>query len=206
MRASTHCNPDFYLLYLLLLKNSGECYCQNKNIGVDCTKHNLAVALLDCVCSMQIILASASSRVHGARFVVLLRVGLWTFPSPGCLISHVQLCNENESQYPLQPRLLLVVPATPEEFRRMLLPEQEHRCRLYEAQSCGSPPGLRLQHANHPCVRFFTSTWSQIRRVVTRRTTQDILAFSCDDLFFFMQGCCTRSEKLEKFLLVFFTP
>ena len=91
MRASTHCNPDFYLLYLLLLKNSGECYCQNKNIGVDCMKHNLAVALMDCICSMQ----------------------------------------------------------------------------------------------NHPCVRFFTSTWSQIRRVVTRRTSQDILAFSCDDLFFF---------------------
>ena len=90
MRASIYCNPDFYLLYLLLLKNSGECYCQNKNIGIDCTKHNLVVALMDCICSMQ----------------------------------------------------------------------------------------------NHPCVRFFTSTWSQIRRVVTRRTTQDILAFSCDDLFF----------------------
>ena len=68
-------------------------------------------------------------------------------PTPGCLISHVQLCNENESQFPLQSRLLLVVPAAPEEFRRMLLPEQGHLCRLYEAQACGSPPGLRLQHA-----------------------------------------------------------
>ena len=107
MRAVTHCNPDFYLMYLLLLKNSGECYCQNKDIGVDCTKHNLALALLDCVCIMQ----------------------------------------------------------------------------------------------NHPCVRFCMSTWSQFRGVVTRRTTRDILAFSCDDLFFFMQGYYTLSEKLKKFLL-----
>ena len=46
-------HSNLYLLHLLLLKNSGECYCHNKDIGVNCTKYNLAVALLDCVCSMQ---------------------------------------------------------------------------------------------------------------------------------------------------------
>ena len=148
--------------------------------------------------------SSCLSRRSKTQYEIL--VELWTFPTPGCLISHLQLCNENESQYPLQPRLLLVVPAAPEEFQRMLLPEQGHRCRLYEAHSCGSPPGLRLRMQNHSCVRSFMSTWSQFRRVVTRRTTQDILAFSCDDLFFFMQGYYTLSEKLKKFLLVFFTP
>ena len=110
MRTSTYCNPDFYLLYLLLLKNSGECYCQNKDIDVACTKHDLAVALLECVCSMQ----------------------------------------------------------------------------------------------NHPCVRFFMSAWSQIRCVVTRRTTQIILSFSFDDLFFFMQGDYTCIEQeTEKVLACF---
>ena len=91
IRARTNCNANFDMLNLLLLKNSGESYCYNKNTGVNCTKHNLAVALLDSVCSMQ----------------------------------------------------------------------------------------------KDPCVRFFVSTRSKIRAVVTSRNTEDIRTFSCDGLFFF---------------------
>ena len=79
-------------------------------------------------------------------------VELWTFLTPGCLRTHVQLRNENESQYPLHPNLYLLC--------LLLLKnsgECYSQCQLLKAQSWGSPPGLRLQHAK--IILVSTSSW-----------------------------------------------
>ena len=83
------------------------------------------------------------------------------------------------SKYPLQPKLLLV-PVTAEEFRWMLLPEQGHWCQVYEAQSCSSPPGLRLQHAKSslcPLLREYMAPDSRCCY------TQDYTGYPCLQLW-----------------------
>ena len=112
-------------------------------------------------------------------------VGTWTSLIPGCLISRVLQCNADESQFPSQPRVQLVAPGA---SRQVLSLKQGRRCQLSVAQSCDDLLGLRLRMQNHPGIRFFMRTWSQIRSVVTSKSqTKDLLAFSCDDLFLLLQ-------------------